>query len=221
MRVRTAAMVETKAMQPVALQFKKTFCAGFVSLAVISISSASLAVAVESVPNPRQANGGWVTDMASVLSSSTQAKINQLISNLEAKNGSEIAVVTVPDTSPSETPKKFATALFNQWGIGKKGQDNGVLFLISKGDRRVEIDTGYGVEKILPDARVGNIIKQEIAPRFKKGDFDGGTLAGIKALVKALDGETATATTTYCTVQTQIEQVQVSHSSNSDRTKQE
>jgi uncharacterized protein len=159
--------------------------------------------------------------MASVLSSSTQAKINQLISNLEAKNGSEIAVVTVPDTSPSETPKKFATALFNQWGIGKKGQDNGVLFLISKGDRRVEIDTGYGVEKILPDARVGNIIKQEIAPRFKKGDFDGGTLAGIKALVKALDGETATATTTYCTVQTQIEQVQVSHSSNSDRTEQE
>ena len=177
---------ETKAMQSVALQFKRTFCAGFMSLAVISIPSASLAVTVESVPNPRQVNGGWVTDMANVLSSSTEAKLNQLISELEAKNGSEIAVVTVADTYTSQTPKKFATSLFNHWGIGKKGQDNGVLFLISKGDRRVEIETGYGVENILPDARVGNIIKQEITPRFKQGDYNGGTLAGTKALVKAL-----------------------------------
>jgi uncharacterized protein len=64
--------------------------------------------------------------------------------------------------------------------IGKKRQDNGVLVLISVGDRRVEIETGYGVEALLPDAKVGNIIDTQIIPYFKKGDFAGGTLAGTK-----------------------------------------
>jgi uncharacterized protein len=176
-------------MQFVTLIIKPTFCASFLSLAVISFPPPSLAVTVEEVPNPRQVNHGWVTDMANVLNPSTEAKLNQLISALEAKNGSEIAVVTVPETAPAKTPKEFTTALFNHWKIGKADQDNGVLFLISKSDRRVEIETGYGVEKILPNARVGNIIQQEITPRLKQGDYNGGTLAGTKALVTALEGE--------------------------------
>lgn len=176
-------------MQSSALIFQRTFCVGFLSLAVLNFAPLSHAVTVESVPNPRQVNNGWVTDMANILSPTTEAEINRKISELEAKNGSEIAVVTVSDTSPSATPKVFATKLFNRWGIGKKGRDNGVLFLISKGDRRVEIETGYGVEPILPNAKVGNIIQQQITPRFKQGDFDGGTLAGTKALVVALQGD--------------------------------
>jgi uncharacterized protein len=176
-------------MQSLAPLIKQTCCVGFLSLAVISFPSPSLAVSVEQVPNPRQANNGWVTDMADVLNPSSEAELNRLISELEAKNGSEIAVVTVPETAPAETPKQFTTALFNHWKIGKAGRDNGVLFLISKGDRRVEIETGYGIEKILPDARVGNIIEQEITPRLKQGDYDGGTLAGTKVLVTALEGE--------------------------------
>jgi uncharacterized protein len=177
-------------MQFMTLIIKETFCAGFLSLAVISFPPPSLAVTVEKVPNPRQANQGWVTDMANVLSPSTEAKLNELISELEAKNGSEIAVVTVPETAPAKTPKEFTTALFNHWKIGKADRDNGVLFLISKSDRRVEIETGYGVEEILPNARVGKIIQQEITPRLKQGDYNGGTLAGTKALVTALEGET-------------------------------
>lgn len=174
-------------MQSIALTLKQGFYAGFVSVVLISFTSPTLAVTVQQVPNPRQVSGGWVTDMAGVLSSKTKAELNQKISHLEAKNGSEIAVVTVPETSPSATPKQFATSLFNYWHIGKKGKDNGVLLLISKGDRRVEIETGYGVEPILPDARVRNIIREQITPRLKKGDFDGGTLAGTKALVLALE----------------------------------
>lgn len=61
--------------------------------------------------------------------------------------------------------------------------------MISVGDRRVEIETGYGVEAILPDAKVGNIIDTQIIPRFKQGDFEGGTLAGTKALVIVLEGD--------------------------------
>lgn len=165
----------------------KLVCGGALMIAVVSFPNIALALNVQDVPNPKQSQNGWVTDMANVLSPETEADINRLLSNLEATNGSEIAVVTVPETAPSATPKEFATALFNYWGIGKKGQDNGVLFLISKGDRRVEIETGYGVEDVLPDALVGNIITQKITPQFKQGNFDRGTLDGTKALATVLE----------------------------------
>lgn len=147
------------------------------------------AVPYKQVPNSRQQNGGWVTDMANVLSPQTESQLNQLITQLEAENGSEIAVVTVPETSPSASPKAFATSLFNHWGIGKKEENNGVLFLISKGDRRVEIETGYGVEAILPDAKVGQMIDQQILPNFKTGNFDQGTLEGTQLLVTHLSSD--------------------------------
>ena len=162
--------------------------------AIVSIPTLSLAVSVEQVPNPRQANGGWVSDVANILSPDTEASLNQQISELEAKNGSEIAVVTVPDTAPSATPKQFATTLFNYWGIGKAAHNNGVLLLISQGDRRVEIETGYGIGEHLSDAQVGQIIDQQIIPRLKQGDFDGGTLAGIQAVTQELAPVTYSAT---------------------------
>ncbi|MEP0796364.1 TPM domain-containing protein [Trichocoleus sp. DQ-A3] len=168
------------------LMLKQIALAGFASFAVAAFPVVSKALTVQEVPNPRQVNGGWVTDMADMLSPATEAQLNQIISDLEAKNSSEIAVVTVPETSPSATPKAFATSLFNYWGIGKKGRDNGVLLLISQRERRVEIETGYRIESILPDARVSKIIQQEIAPRFKQGDFNGGTLAGTQALIVEL-----------------------------------
>ncbi|MEQ9553318.1 MAG: TPM domain-containing protein [Coleofasciculus sp. G3-WIS-01] len=146
----------------------------------------SYALSVQDIPNPQQVNGTWVTDMANILSDSTETKLNQMISELESKNGTEIAVVTVPETTPSSSPKAFTTELFNHWGIGKADEDNGVLFLVSVGDRRVEIETGYGIEPILPDAKVGNIIENQITPRFKEGDFNGGVLAGTNALVSVL-----------------------------------
>jgi uncharacterized protein len=145
------------------------------------------ALTVQEVPNPRQTNGGWVTDSVNILSDRTENRLNQIISQLESENGTEIAVVTVPKTSPSRSPKEFATELFNYWGIGKGDRDNGILLLISVGDRRTEIETGYGIESILSDAKVGNIIETQITPQFKKKNFDEGTLAGTKALIAAVE----------------------------------
>lgn len=169
------------------LQPKRIFWAS-VSSVILLFPVAGWAVNVQEVLNPRQ-YGSWVSDQAGILSDETEAQINQMISELEAKQGTEMAVVTVPETSSAASPKAFATELFNYWGIGKQGQDNGVLFLISVGDRRVEIETGYGVEAILPDAKVGNIIDTQIIPHFKKGDFAGGTLAGTNALIIVLQSE--------------------------------
>ena len=177
-------------MQSLTMQSQKVFYAGCTCLAIISTPLKSLAVTVEDVPNPRQANSGWVADTANLLSASTESKLNHMITQLEAKNGTEIAVVTVPLTAPSETPKAFATQLFNYWKIGKKAQNNGVLFLISKGDRRVEIETGYGIERVLPNAQVSEIIQQKILPPLKQNNFDQGTLNGTQALIGALETKT-------------------------------
>lgn len=147
------------------------------------------ALTVQEVPNPRQNSGGWVSDMANILSPETENRLNQMISQLEATNGTEIAVVTVPNTQPAATPKAFTTELFNYWKIGKIGQDNGVLFLNSVGDRRIEIETGYGVEGALPDARVGRIIETNIIPNFKQSNWDAGTIAGTEALINVLEQE--------------------------------
>ena len=157
-------------------------------LGILLTPLASHALSIQEIPNPQQVNGGWVTDMAEILSDDTEAQLNQLISGVEAKNGTEIAVVTVPETDLSESPKAFTTALFNQWGIGKQGQNNGILFLVSQSDHRVEIETGYGVAKILPDAEVAKIIDTQIIPQFKQGNFDAGTLAGTQSLIAVLQG---------------------------------
>ncbi|MEW6496360.1 MAG: TPM domain-containing protein [Cyanobacteriota bacterium] len=168
---------------------KRFIWAILLCLSVILFPLLSQAVTVHELPNPRQLYGGWVSDGADMLSDSTEAQLNAMISELERQNGSEIAVVTVPGTAPAPSPKAFATELFNTWGIGKQGQDNGVLFLISKSDRRVEIETGSGLQTIIPDAEVKRIIDNKITPKFKQGDFDGGTLAGTKALVNTLQGQ--------------------------------
>ncbi|MEQ9625401.1 TPM domain-containing protein [Coleofasciculus chthonoplastes] len=170
-------------------KLQRLVVASLFCLALCLFPYLSYALNIQDVPNPQQVNGTWVTDMANILSDSTETKLNQMISELEAQNGTEIAVVTVPETAPLASPKAFTTELFNHWGIGKANEDNGVLFLVSVGDRRVEIETGYGIEPILPDAQVGHIIENKITPRFKQGDFDGGVLAGTKALVKILQGK--------------------------------
>ena len=164
---------------------KQIIFTSLLCFSAIAFPLTSQAITVQEVPNPRQ-NNSWVTDKANILSDSTETQLNQMIAELEAKNGSEIAVVTVPDTKPSATPKAFATELFNSWKIGKKGTNNGVLLLISSDERRVQIETGSGLQSILPDAQVVKIIKIEITPRFKQQDFNGGTLAGTKALVNVL-----------------------------------
>ncbi|MCT7993604.1 TPM domain-containing protein [Laspinema olomoucense] len=149
----------------------------------------SHALTVQEVPNPRQQDGGWVSDMANILSSETENQLNQMISQLEATTGAEIAVVTVPTTAPSSSPKAFTTDLFNHWGIGKDGADNGLLFLTAVGERRVEVETGYAMESVLPDAEVGTILKTQVTPRFREGDFEGGIVAGTQALIGVIAAE--------------------------------
>jgi uncharacterized protein len=140
---------------------------------------------MERVPNPRATDGGWVVDMAGVLSPEHKARLNRLISDLERDTGAEIAVVILRRTQGA-TPKEYATELFNRWGVGKREADNGVLMLVALGDRRVEIETGYGMEAILPDAVAGEILDTAVVPRFRAGDIAGGVIAGVEAIAERI-----------------------------------
>ncbi|MDG3497323.1 MULTISPECIES: TPM domain-containing protein [Pseudanabaena] len=145
------------------------------------------ATPIQDIPNPRKTNGTWVSDVANILSAETESRINQRITQLEARNGSEVAVVTVPDISPLASPKAYATQLFNTWGIGKRGLDNGVLLLISVNERRLEIETGRGLTSRLSNAQVTQIIETKIKPEFKLRKFDQGTINGVEEITNRLE----------------------------------
>ncbi len=147
------------------------------------------AVRPEEVPNPRPA-GGWVTDMADVVPSATEAELNRLLDSLEQDTGVEIAVVTVPDAG-DQVPRDFATELFNRWGIGKAGRDDGVLILLVLDARRVEVETGYGIEPVLPDGRVGAILDRDAVPYFRQGDYGTGLLRTVEAMAQIIRQEYA------------------------------
>jgi uncharacterized protein len=142
----------------------------------------------DQVINPKEARGEWVSDMAGVIDDEMERRLNVLIDQFEQRTTAEIAVVTI-QRADEYTPKEFATELFNRWGVGKKGEDNGVLVLLVVEARRIEVETGYGVEGVLPDGKVGEILDRYAVSRFKQGDFGGGLFAGVKAMTEVIAGE--------------------------------
>jgi len=140
------------------------------------------------IDNPRQLRNEWVSDMAGVLDSQTEQQLNGLITWLEQQTSAEMAVVTVRNTADSP-PREFATELLNRWGIGKADQDNGILILLVMDTRRIEVETGYGIEGLLPDGKIGAILDAQVIPHFRQGDFGGGLLAGVEAMTEVIAGK--------------------------------
>jgi uncharacterized protein len=137
-----------------------------------------------SIPNPRVRDGTWVTDMPGALRADTVAQLNAVITDFERTTGAEMAVVVIASLDGLSI-EDAAEKLFQLWGIGKKGSENGLLFLWSTGDRRVRVEVGYGLEGVLPDGKAGAILDTYVIPNFKAGQFDAGVLGGVNALLKA------------------------------------
>ncbi|HBV58407.1 MAG TPA: methanol dehydrogenase [Candidatus Magasanikbacteria bacterium] len=131
---------------------------------------------------------GYVSDYASMLSAATKTQLEQDLGNFEKETKHEISVVTVLDLQ-GDTIENFAVKLFEEWGMGKKGADNGVLFLIAKDDRQMRIEVGYGLEGALPDATAWQIIDKIATPAFKNSNYDSGVLQSVSAIEAAIRGE--------------------------------
>lgn len=134
----------------------------------------------------------FVSDMAGAMSVPARARADSMLQSIWRQTSAEPVVVIVPSLD-GEDIDEFATELFSDWGIGKDDRDNGVLMLISIGDRKAVIRTGYGTEGILPDVVCGRIIRNEMAPRFREDDYDGGILASLQTMHAAMTSDEARA----------------------------
>ena len=158
------------------------------TLLVVLCASSMKAEPLASIPNPRVKDGTWVTDMPGGLRPETVARLNQTIGEAQRTHGIEMAVVVVRSLD-GQSIEEAAEQLFNLWGIGKKGKDNGLLFLWSTGDRKVRFEVGYGLEGVVPDGKAGAILDNFVIPHFKEGDFDAGVIAGVDAVLAAARNE--------------------------------
>jgi len=129
-----------------------------------------------------------VTDLTRTLSAGSIAKLEQQLSAFEAQKGAQVAVLLVPTVQP-ETIEQYAVRAFEQWRLGRKGIDDGVLLVIAKDDRKLRIEVGYGLEGVLTDATSKRIISDDIVPHLKRGDFDAGVSAGVSRIVAVVSGE--------------------------------
>ncbi|MFH1339079.1 MAG: TPM domain-containing protein [Candidatus Omnitrophota bacterium] len=134
---------------------------------------------------------GWVNDFANVVSREYRDKLTALIQELEEKASVEIAVVTVESIAPYDE-RGYARLLFDNWRPGKKGKDNGVLVLLAIKERRWRIETGYGVEGILPDGLCGELGRKYMVPYFKKGKYGEGLYYGVAAIAKVITKDAKT-----------------------------
>jgi uncharacterized protein len=129
-----------------------------------------------------------VVDTTGTLDAAQKQQLEAQALALQQRKGSQLQVLMVPSTQP-ETIEQYAVRVFEQWKLGRKGVDDGVLLLVAKDDRRVRIETGYGLEGAIPDAIANRVIQEYLAPRFRAGDYAGGIGDATATLVKLIDGE--------------------------------
>src|ERR1700737_1337449 len=132
---------------------------------------------------------GRVVDQTGTLSGGDVASLTQTLKALEARKGSQVAVLIVPTTAP-ETIEQYSIRVAEAWKIGRKKIDDGALLVVAKDDRHLRIEVGYGLEGALNDVTAKRIIDEDITPKFKAGDFAGGVAAGVNRMIRLIDGET-------------------------------
>jgi uncharacterized protein len=131
---------------------------------------------------------GRVIDQTGTLTTSQKAALEQTLQTFEARKGSQVAVLVIPSSAP-ETIEQFSLRVAEQWKLGRKNVDDGAVLVVSKDDRALRIEVGYGLEGVLNDATSKRIISDIIVPRFQQGDFYGGITAGVDRILRVIDGE--------------------------------
>lgn len=130
---------------------------------------------------------GRVVDQADILSAQTERTLTAMLAAHEDSTSNQIAVLTVSSLE-GEPIEDFALRVARSWELGTAEFDNGVLLVVAVDDRRMRIEVGYGLEGPLPDAVASRIIRHEMRPEFKHGDFDTGVLKGVQATLGTIEG---------------------------------
>ncbi len=131
---------------------------------------------------------GFVNDYAGVLSTDQKQLLENKLGEFEKQSSHEITVIIIKDLQ-GDTIENFAENLFQEWGVGKKGSDNGVMILIAKDDRKMRIEVGYGLEGALTDAQASWIFNQIMKPAFQADNFYQGIDGAVDKIISATQGE--------------------------------
>jgi uncharacterized protein len=131
---------------------------------------------------------GRINDYAGMLSPEVANRLDAQLADLQRTDSTQVVVLTIPSLE-GQSLEEYAIKVAQTWGIGQKGKDNGALLFVSKGDRKVRIEVGYGLEGRLTDAISGRIIDNVIVPAFKAGHFNTGIEAGVTSIIAAVHGE--------------------------------
>lgn len=135
------------------------------------------------------APAAYFNDYANVVSPGTVAQLNQTLENFERQSSDQIVVAVFPKLQSDSDVADYCVRVFRAWGVGQKDKNNGAVLFVFVQDHKLFLQTGYGLEGVLPDALCKRIIDEQITPRFKAGDFDGGLAAGVAAILAATKGE--------------------------------
>lgn len=147
----------------------------------------SMAVAQFKIPSPPK-NASSLYDYANILLANQHRTLENKLVRYSDSTSTQIVVVTI-ETIEGEDIAMLATEWAHQWGIGQKDKDNGILILLAKEERKVQIATGYGVEHLLTDALSSRIVRNVLIPNFKKGDYYGGLDQATDVIFQILNGE--------------------------------
>ena len=151
---------------------------------IIFFALASGLVSALDVPPLR----GRVNDYANVMRQDQARTLESRLAQFEQETGHQVVVLTIP-TLDGEDIEGFSIRVAENWKIGKKGFDNGVILVVAVKDRRLRLEVGYGLEGVLPDAIAKTIISDYIVPHFRAQDYAGGIVAGIDAVLKVIKNE--------------------------------
>ena len=133
---------------------------------------------------------GRVNDTAGMLSHAARQRLEADLAAFERDESTQVVLLTLP-TLEGEPIEQFGIRVAEAWRIGQKGRDNGAILILAKQERKIRIEVGRGLEGRLTDLVSGRIIRDQIAPRLKAGDIDGGISAGLTAIMAAARGEYA------------------------------
>ena len=164
------------------MKLLRSICIAFIAILVAGVFSGSPLFALE-VP----ALKGRVNDYAGILSAAAKRQIDMELAELEQTDSTQIVVLTIPSLK-GDSLEDFSIRVAEQWKIGQKNNDNGAILIISKQDRKIRIEVGYGLEGKLTDLMSGRIIRDVIGPNFKSGNFDAGVLQGVSAMIATVKG---------------------------------
>ncbi len=159
------------------------YCLFFFLTLCAFVSSAQPKIPENGGPN------GWVHDETNkTLSPSAKAQLESILQYERDSTSNQIAILII-ESLEGASLEEYTLSVAEKWGLGKKGKDNGVLFLIAMQERQVRIEVGSGLEGALTDLMASRINRNELIPRFRQGNYDEGVIAATNAIIQTIKGE--------------------------------